>query len=69
MAEKPVAMLYEPDPTKRYRVQAKALRLVRREPRAWSIVGHTHDGRAAESEISSTGTLARPHYPPSGGPR
>jgi hypothetical protein len=48
----PEPFLYQPDPAREYYVQAKGERLERRGPRRFFIVGKTHDGRAAESQLA-----------------
>jgi hypothetical protein len=59
----PEPFMYQPDPSKNHWVQAKGLRMERRGPCDWFIVGKTHDGRDAESQIGPGITLARPDLP------
>jgi hypothetical protein len=49
--DKPAPFLYQPDPEKPAWVQAKGLRLERRGPCEYFIVGVTHDGRPAEAQL------------------
>jgi hypothetical protein len=49
--DKPSPFLYRPDPDNPGLVQAKGLRLERRGPKEYFIVGVTHDGRPAEAQI------------------
>jgi hypothetical protein len=48
--------LYQPDPNKEVWVQAKGKRLERRGPRQFFVVGETHDGRKAETQLGGSAT-------------
>ena len=49
--EQPGPFFYQPDPDQPTRVQAKGLRLERRGPGSYVIVGVTPDGRLAEAML------------------
>jgi hypothetical protein len=54
---KPESFLYRPDAEREYYVQAKGLRIERRGPREFFIVGKTHDGRDAECQLGRSVTF------------
>jgi hypothetical protein len=49
--DEPGPFLYRPDPDEPMLIRAKGLRLERRGPREYVIVGVTRDGRPAEARI------------------